>query len=93
MDFTPRLQREPRLRTTQSPLTNHRFHTAFARLEGRLFEWDYLYGKSPPENSWIWKYYKDYETGTEDFFRECNAIADATRLALTNAGVDLSEYS
>ena len=90
-DFTPRLLREPRHNAHQSSLTNHRFQNAFARLEGRLFEWDYLYGKKPPEDSWIWNYYKDYQTGTEEYFRECKAVADATRTVLTNAGITVPD--
>jgi hypothetical protein len=34
----------------------------WARLQGRLFEWNYIYGKAPHNNSWIWKFYKGYET-------------------------------
>lgn len=92
LDFTPRLIREPRIKPNSSPLKNHRFQNAFARLEGRLFEWEYLYDKKPPRDSWIWNYYKDYQTGTEDHLQECKAIADATRLALTNAGVPVPSY-
>ena len=41
--------------------------SSFARLEGRLLEWDYLYHKRPSNSSWIWSYYKGYETGTPAF--------------------------
>jgi len=41
--------------------------SSFARLEGRLYEWDYLYHKAPSNDSWIWDYYKGYETGTAAF--------------------------
>jgi hypothetical protein len=38
--------------------------SSFARLEGRLLEWNYLYQKQPENTSWIWDYYRGYETGT-----------------------------
>jgi hypothetical protein len=41
--------------------------SSFARLEGRLFEWSYLYRKEPGNSSWIWDYYEGYETGTPSF--------------------------
>lgn len=37
---------------------------SFSRLEGRLFEWNYLYPHQRPSNSsWVWDFYKGYETG------------------------------
>ena len=30
----------------------------FGRLEGRLLEYLYLYGKTPGKSSWVWSYYK-----------------------------------
>ena len=41
----------------------------YARLEGRLYEWKYLYdGLIPSKQSWIWSYYKTgYETGSDKF--------------------------
>jgi hypothetical protein len=41
--------------------------SSFARLEGRLLEWDFLYHKQPENSSWIWSYYKGYETGSPAF--------------------------
>jgi hypothetical protein len=41
--------------------------SSFARLEGRLLEWNYLYHKEPANASWIWDYYEGYETGTPAF--------------------------
>lgn len=41
--------------------------SSFARLEGRLLEWNFLYHKQPANDSWIWDYYKGYETGTPAF--------------------------
>jgi hypothetical protein len=41
--------------------------SSFARLEGRLLEWDYLYHKKPDNSSWIWDYYKGDETGSPAF--------------------------
>lgn len=47
--------------------------SSFARLEGRLFEWRYLYHKEPTNSSWIWDYYKGYESGTPAFkFLHCS---------------------
>lgn len=39
----------------------------FARLEGRLFEWKYLYNRKPENTSWIWTYYEGYEKGSKAF--------------------------
>lgn len=39
----------------------------YARLEGRLLEWHYLYHRGPANDSWIWDYYKGYESGTAAF--------------------------
>uniref|UniRef100_A0A7S3L4N9 Uncharacterized protein n=1 Tax=Amphora coffeiformis TaxID=265554 RepID=A0A7S3L4N9_9STRA len=80
LDFVPRLRKEPNLRAKFGPLANHRYHNSFARLEGRLFEWKYLYGQAPPDDSWIWKYYIGYETGTEEFLQSCKALANATQI-------------
>jgi hypothetical protein len=41
--------------------------SSFARLEGRLHEWKHLYGLEPKNTSWIWSFYKGYETGTPAF--------------------------
>ena len=42
--------------------------SSFARLEGRLFEWKYLYHQEPKNTSWIWTFYHGgYETGTPAF--------------------------
>jgi len=35
--------------------------TKWTRLQGRLFEWSYLYNATPPEDSWVWDYYKQEE--------------------------------
>jgi len=46
--------------------------SSFARLEGRLLEWEYLYHRKPANDSWIWDYYRGYETGTPAFkFKYC----------------------
>ena len=82
LDFAPQLVKEPRLRAQFSPLKDSRYRNSFARLEGRLFEWDYLYGKKPPSDSWIWNYYRNHQSGTEEYLRECRKISDATTLDL-----------
>lgn len=41
--------------------------SSFARLEGRLFEWNYIYQRAPQNNSWIWDYYRGFETGSPAF--------------------------
>jgi hypothetical protein len=46
----------------------------FARLEGRLFEYSYLYGKLPPSTSWIWSYYKPkFRQGGPAYMKKCLA--------------------
>ena len=44
-----------------------KFISSFARLEGRLFEWEYLYHQKPSNSSWIWRYYQGFETGSAEF--------------------------
>ena len=41
--------------------------SSFARLEGRLIEWEHLYHKYPRNSSWIWRYYEDFESGSPEF--------------------------
>ena len=83
VDFVPRLVGQPRLRANYSPMRNRRYHTSFARLEGRLFEWNYLYNRRPKSDSWIWNYFKDYERGSDEYMAECEALANATRIMLS----------
>eukprot|EP00980_Cylindrotheca_fusiformis_P024390 scaffold11816_cov75-Cylindrotheca_fusiformis.AAC.1 len=50
------------------------FKTSFDRLEGRLFEWNYLYNQRPANTSWVWTWYsKDggYDKGTEGALAIC----------------------
>mmetsp|Transcript_23822 Transcript_23822/g.56237 ORF Transcript_23822/g.56237 Transcript_23822/m.56237 type:complete len:471 (-) Transcript_23822:70-1482(-) len=42
----------------------------FSKLEGRLYEWDYLYRKRPPQDSWIWKFYSGYDPQVEQSMKQ-----------------------
>ena len=67
---------------TWTPITNPRPPTqanvgteSFARLVGRLFQWQYLYGMAPPKDSWIWKAYNHTNQtnldGEPDWLQDC----------------------
>jgi hypothetical protein len=73
-NFTPKLTPAPQKGAKVSGIAG--ISTSWERLAGRLFEWDYLYQKTPPQSSWVWKYYKGYEQGTEKFLNACTAIQE-----------------
>lgn len=87
-EFTPKLTPAPQKRAKTSGIT--RIVTSWERLEGRLFEWNYLYQKKPPKSSWVWRYYKGHEQGTKEFLTACKALKDeSTRnMAMLNATVN-----
>mmetsp|Transcript_11053 Transcript_11053/g.26693 ORF Transcript_11053/g.26693 Transcript_11053/m.26693 type:complete len:175 (+) Transcript_11053:833-1357(+) len=47
------------------------YKTSFARLAGRLFEWNYLYGQEPPAKAWPWRWYRGFEKGAPQFLESC----------------------
>jgi hypothetical protein len=63
-NWQPHISKAPKFLAKAAGMTQGYGVTSWARLEGRLFEWKYLYAKSPPNASWIWRYYEGYETGT-----------------------------
>lgn len=71
--WNPTLTTEPRKPPAASGLTLRKFQTSFARLPGRLREWQALYPDNarPPPNSWIWSYYQNFVNGTQKHFDYC----------------------
>ena len=74
VDWKPRLHTAPHgpIRTYDLPKTT----TSFARLAGRLFEWNFVYELQPPQHSWIWKFYRGYEGGGDAHMKECRTKAE-----------------
>jgi hypothetical protein len=70
----PGLRRAPRLSPKAIGLWTYK--TSFARLEGRLFEWNYIYGMAPANSSWVWDWYRgNYERGTPGAFEICQNVS------------------
>jgi hypothetical protein len=65
--WKPRLGRSLKGSPVRMGLDRGFGQSSFARLEGRLLEWKYLYHKEPGNSSWIWDYYEGYQTGTPAF--------------------------
>jgi hypothetical protein len=65
--WTPALGRSLKGSPKRMALDRGMGESSFARLEGRLLEWDFLYHRRPANDSWIWDYYRGYETGTQAF--------------------------
>jgi hypothetical protein len=62
--WKPRLQKGPTTLPNRVGFDRGLGGKSFSRLEGRLFEWDYLYPHQRPNNSsWVWDFYRGYETG------------------------------
>jgi hypothetical protein len=74
----PGVRRAPRLSPTAIGLWSYK--TSFARLEGRLFEWNYVYGMAPRNSSWVWNWYRgDFLRGTPGSLEICqNRSLDGT---------------
>jgi hypothetical protein len=73
-NWTPSpLQRAPRTKAKGMGLNY--YHSSFARLEGRLFEWKYLYEKAPANTSWVWNWYRGYEVGDTEFLEKCQNVS------------------
>jgi hypothetical protein len=87
-NFTPILTPAPQRGAKASGIAG--VSTSWERLAGRLFEWNYLYQKKPPKFSWVWKYYKGYEKGTEKFLNACTAIQEDSfrNMTILNGTVD-----
>ena len=66
-DWKPRLGRSLKGSPKRMALDKGFGRSSFARLEGRLLEWEQLYHKKPSNSSWIWDYYKGFETGEPAF--------------------------
>jgi len=71
--WTAQLQKAPRDNAKASGITTGPNKSTWARLAGRLFEWQWVYNSTPPANSWVWKWYKGYEEGTPGFLKFCQA--------------------
>jgi hypothetical protein len=69
--WIPNLKRAPRDKAAAVGIKGGPYKASFARLAGRLFEWHFLYGKAPQNNSWVWKWYRGYEEGTNKWMEEC----------------------
>lgn len=114
--WIPQLTAQPRGGPRQAGLQYSRYQSSFARLQGRLWEWQWLYGQNsnqhkhnnnnktnhqrqhhhnnstpndmlidhddnnarPPPDSWIWKYYRGFEKGSDAYLQKCQAVAAAT---------------
>ena len=73
-NFKPSLTHAPQRRAVTSGIRAIR--TSWERLAGRLFEWNYLYNKSPSKTSWVWKYYKGHEVGTKEYLANCSQLQE-----------------
>jgi hypothetical protein len=88
-DFTPKLTPSPQKRALNSGMASYK--TSWERLAGRLFEWKYLYGKSPHKSSWVWKYYKKFKEGNKEFLEFCRAMKTSAINNVTLLNVTLDE--
>jgi hypothetical protein len=67
-------RKAPSSSAKKSGIESGPYKSTFARLKGRLFEWQYIYNKTPPANSWIWTFYKGYEDGAPMFQKKCRSF-------------------
>lgn len=72
--WQPRLQRAPHKKPRSIGIQYGPYKASFARLAGRLHEWEYVYGKIPENKSWIWKWYRGYEEGPKKYLERCRAV-------------------
>jgi IS1 family transposase len=68
-EWTPKLRR-PEEMIFEGDRGRQR-QTSYARLVGRLYQWQYLYGKAPKNTSWIWNAYKGKEDGAPEWISKC----------------------
>lgn len=73
-EWQAKLRKAPTSSAKKSGIEQGPYKSTFARLKGRLFEWDYMYQLAPPPHSWIWKFYKGYEDGAPVFLRKCQSF-------------------
>ena len=86
-EWSPILQKAPHQKPKTIGIQFGPYKSSFARLAGRLFEWNYVYGKQPSNTSWVWKWYRGFEEGTEKYMAKCQARArNYTQRMLENAG-------
>jgi hypothetical protein len=74
-EWTPKLRRPEEMKFGGGGGA-HR--TSYARLVGRLYQWQYLYGKAPSNTSWIWNAYKGREDGTPEWMKTCLNVTGET---------------
>mmetsp|Transcript_24803 Transcript_24803/g.46324 ORF Transcript_24803/g.46324 Transcript_24803/m.46324 type:complete len:243 (-) Transcript_24803:32-760(-) len=84
-NFTPQLTSAPQKRAKTVGINSMR--SPWERLAGRLLEWKQLYGMTPSKSSWVWKWYKGYETGTSEYLEVCEQIEDESIRNLTARNV------
>jgi hypothetical protein len=70
--WTPKLKRAPLSPPKGVGMQFGPYKFSYARLEGRLLEWQYIYGSIPQNNSWVWKWYKGFERGNDKWMKQCN---------------------
>jgi hypothetical protein len=71
--WSPQLRRAPHDAPKAVGIQFGPYKSSFARLAGRLFEWNYVYGKQPNPHSWVWKWYQGYEEGINNLMTKCRA--------------------
>ena len=69
--WQPNFRRAPHSKPKQVGIQFGPYKTSFARLAGRLFEWEFMYGLKPTNHSWIWKWYSGYEVGAPALLKNC----------------------
>ena len=74
------LKRSPTKKPRGIGLQNGPYKHSFARLDGRLFEWKYIYNNTIPKNtSWVWKYYQGgFEHGAKGWLERNNCTTTTT---------------
>jgi hypothetical protein len=87
-NFKPQLTPSPQRRAITSGI--RRIVTSWERLSGRLFEWDFLYQKLPSKSSWVWKYYKGFKLGDDQFLNNCKKLQEETIRNMTLLNVTMN---
>ena len=78
--WKPALKRSPTKKPRGVGLQNGPNKHSFARLDGRLFEWKYIYNNTIPKpTSWVWKYYQGgFEHGAKGWLKRNNCTTPTT---------------
>lgn len=71
--WKPKLRRAPRDNAKALGIQTGPYKSTWARLNGRLFEWQWMYHATPPNTSWVWKWYKGFEDGASGFQNMCQS--------------------